>query len=948
MSLDNLTDCAMDVSDAFSKLREKVLSYEGGNELERTEGLNLINTTNLAFFDKFQISELFRLKGSFLIYLGGRSKANQLYCRAIQICPSYSKAWVSWGGLCASLGYEIEQEGKAKARGDSSQEIIAATAKKAGQYLAQGMGCYLEAIKWDTHELNRLLLPKCLWMLATDMDSEGVLCQTLDTRGVGLPPWVWLPWVSQLLTSLYRAEGKVAKNILGRIVAAHPQSLYFALRSFYLERRDIERASDSNSGSSSKQDHHSPSAAVGYAEVLMSTLRRAHPTLWASLEGILEELIVRFRPSPEEEFLATIAALLQRAETQLENQKYTSSATDEKSKQGDDAALASFEKTLRRVSTKFFRTHENIDIKTEDDRGKKVLDFVRRYKDKFERDFHIDGGDGDGRRQNRDSVDSGDDKEQRDSPEVAAGASATLKDGPVSKATEGTSLNDVHARLKKWKRSLERDISMSPQSFPLQQVSPPLSFFASEAPDLWPGACDANLAKGDSADDGDSNSRSSTNGTSVSAASTAAQMVAAAAAREGVGSHAGGGMAAVEIPGQYAPYQATALDSKPHPELHAKLIRFKSSVEISKRKYQLFRRLGMIGSDGRTHKFLLQFAIPYWTRSDERTAQFQYVSNAFMRKDPIAARKNISLQPTAVIAVAQRLRMTADHTSNRSIDDVYDSFCQDIGRDSQAASDYFHSEVVRLLGTKGESSEETHVPKKTIEKEVKLQVYEKICKDFVEADILLHYTQTSLGTPERSYQFRQSFSRHVAVNSLLQYAFAVVERTPARFIFNMLTGEMVSSDFRCDYNNQGFLEGAMLPYRMTRNIQQLIGPFLLQGLFIPSMGHAASAICEHNEDIPTLLCLLLRDDIVNWYTSKSSPRSDAKTRELEGQLMDRILKNSGLVHNRLKECAPSRAKQDGVDLNDKQPIDKRVRELFLKSTQPERLCMMPHGYEPWL
>ena len=121
LSLDNLTDCAMDVSDAFSKLREKILSYERGTELERTEGLNLINTTNLSFFDPYQISELFRLKGSFLTYLGGRSKANQLYCRAIQICPSYSKAWVSWGGLCSSLGYEIEQEGKAKAAKDSSQ-----------------------------------------------------------------------------------------------------------------------------------------------------------------------------------------------------------------------------------------------------------------------------------------------------------------------------------------------------------------------------------------------------------------------------------------------------------------------------------------------------------------------------------------------------------------------------------------------------------------------------------------------------------------------------------------------------------------------------------------------------------------------------------------------------------------------------------------------------------
>jgi transformation/transcription domain-associated protein len=77
--------------------------HNSESELERTGGLNLINTTNLSFFDDSQKGELFRLKGSFLQSLGGRSKANQAYCHAVQICPSYAKGWVSWGGLCKSL-----------------------------------------------------------------------------------------------------------------------------------------------------------------------------------------------------------------------------------------------------------------------------------------------------------------------------------------------------------------------------------------------------------------------------------------------------------------------------------------------------------------------------------------------------------------------------------------------------------------------------------------------------------------------------------------------------------------------------------------------------------------------------------------------------------------------------------------------------------------------------
>ena len=173
----------MDVTDAYLKLREQILLYNNpNNELERTGGLNLINTTNLSYFDASQKSELFRLKAIFLATLRRTSKSNQAYCHSVQICPSHTKSWISWGGLCSSLGSMTEKQAEqARAKGaDKTRESRSDSTKKVAQYLAQAMGCFIEAIQIDPSEKSRIHLPRCLWMLTKDGSSPGVLCQTLE------------------------------------------------------------------------------------------------------------------------------------------------------------------------------------------------------------------------------------------------------------------------------------------------------------------------------------------------------------------------------------------------------------------------------------------------------------------------------------------------------------------------------------------------------------------------------------------------------------------------------------------------------------------------------------------------------------------------------------------------------------------------------------------------
>mmetsp|Transcript_42172 Transcript_42172/g.63679 ORF Transcript_42172/g.63679 Transcript_42172/m.63679 type:complete len:1904 (+) Transcript_42172:2-5713(+) len=915
LSLNKLTDCAMDVSDAFSKLREQILSYyNSDSELERKGGLNLVNTTNLSFFDSYQKSELFRLKAGFLASLGGRSKANQAYCHAVQICPSYARAWGCWGVLCSSLATLTESATPS----DANKEVVATAAKKVAQYLAQAMGCYIETVQCDAHELNRNHLPACLWMLIKDGSTPGVLCQTLENRGHRLPPWVWLPWIPQLLTSLCRIEARAVKKILNSIVESHPQALYFALRAFFLERRDIERSRSSNSSSSYQQ--YSGHTAVKHSEDLMSTLRKAHPTLWSSLEAILEELIVRFRPSYEEELLATIAALLQRADSQLEHQKRDKIEASEENK---NAVLLNFMKTLSRVSAKFFRSPQGETASNaKDDRTRKTFEFKMRYKEAFEKDFLINSGGGTG----NESVESS-----------------------LSRQNRQLTLNEIIEKLKKWKLLLESKVSATPSSIPLQQASPSLSSFSCESPDLWSGACESRTSsncdgRGDSDIGVVQSSPSSSAVAATAAARSSAKAVAEAAEYEGGGGTFGGGSAAVEIPGQYVPNCTNVLDSKPCPELHAKLVRFESSLEVMRRNEQLVRRIGMVGSDGKTYRFLLQFAIPYWTRTDERTAQLHYLIAKLLRRDVMASRRHLSIKPSVVIPIAQRLRMTVDDRSHISLDDVYRAECESRKENCDAIPVFFQAEVRRILNERQEP-DLISTQKTEAERAVKLEVFKTICKDKVPKDFLHRHMQATLHGAEQLFQFRRSFTGELAANSLLQYAFGVVERSPTKFVLSVRDAQVLSPDFRFHYNT-GFLEGHAMPFRMTRNIEEFIGPFLLQGCFIPSFSSVASAIHSHKDEIEPAFSLLLRDDIISWYTSKSTARNDIKMQELERQLADRVDKNVIFVQDRIRQCTPQSGAFPKADQTE--TVDSSVRELLKAATSEQNLCMMSPVYQAWL
>lgn len=896
----------LNVSDAFFKLREQILMYYNlDSDTERHVGLNLINTTNLSFFDSSQKSELFRLKALFLSSLGGRSKANQAYCHSLQICQAHARAWESWGTLCSSLGAVAEKQlDQAPSAGDDASKDPKAIGKKVAQYLAQAMGCYLEAIQLNTSELNRIHLSKVLWMLTKDGAAPGVLCQTLENRGTQLPGWVWLPWLPQLLTGLCRPEGRAVKAILSGLAKSYTQAVYYSLRVFYLERRDVERSKGSPASS-----HQMTS--LMHVEELVSLLRRSHASLWSALESVLEELLVKFRPLHEEELLSPIVALLERAESQLGTFR----------KEDEESVAASIWKTIWKIAAKFFRPSEQASNRS-DERSKRTALFKQKYREDFESDFCV-----------------------------------SSCSGPTSPTTEGKaplSLDDFVAKLRVWKRKLEKNAY--PRSASLIESSPTLAAFAvADVPDLWPGSCDpkhsvADRHGSDKPSEKDiltaqSSASLSAASAAMSAALLAAKAVTAAAAREGYGGDYGGCSSFIEIPGQYPPNTAQWADCRPSPELHPKLLRFEQTVDIIRRSDQLVRRIGMVGSDGKTYRFIVQAAVPFMTRTDERTAQTSRILDMLLRKSVNCARANLSVQPLSVTPMAQRLRLVSEPDGRLSLEDVYRESCERKGLDPSELATRFNDAVAKAVN----AMDTIDIPKDELykrERAVKLEVFKSIST--LAADdsaAILRQVKDTMGTAELVYQFKRTFCQQWAANCLLQHGFCVAERTPSRVVLVKSTGCSLSPEFRISYNSQGYLDvTAPIPFRLTANLLNLIGFPLLSGHFVPSMANIAGAVREHKHDLSSVLRLLARDDLIAFYT-RSMPKSDIKTQEMEKQLADRVVKNAATIFSRISECAP---RSNIRDQDESHPIDKRVRDLIEAARSADNVCQMPSSYQGWL
>ncbi|KAG2042802.1 hypothetical protein BDR03DRAFT_1058663 [Suillus americanus] len=99
----------IEISEAFLKLREQArCHYQKPNDLQA--GLEVINNTNLMYFSNPQKAEFFTLKGMFHARSGRNDDANHSFGQAVQMDMSQAKAWAEWGRYSDRMFKEFPSE----------------------------------------------------------------------------------------------------------------------------------------------------------------------------------------------------------------------------------------------------------------------------------------------------------------------------------------------------------------------------------------------------------------------------------------------------------------------------------------------------------------------------------------------------------------------------------------------------------------------------------------------------------------------------------------------------------------------------------------------------------------------------------------------------------------------------------------------------------------------
>ncbi len=1087
-SLSRLYDTPhMDVSDAYTKLREQILmchpfmhapnasfaAHMGGGsssiglpvELTAAKtqqmlrgGLSLVNNTNLEYFNDTQRAELFRLKGTFLALLGRGEPANLAYSHAAQISHSYGKNWLAWGEYCHELF--------------SSTNILT--------YAQQGIGCYLQALKFcnatkkggkvegtaadgggkgdrghaktgttssdgSGGAVGRLVVARILHLLSFD-DEKKSLALTFEMYAKYLPAATWLPWISILLSGLVRNEAPQIRGILVIVGQKYPQALYYSLRAFLLERRESSAAaaaeaaqpSSSSVASSAAASSSSESgeakngmdveddqsntsktssgvasggAASGAARVgssagsthhaneLMSWLRRGHLGLVTDMENMLEEIILCFRPEPEEELLSAVHALLMKC-YQITHMSLT------------DPLPASMAPTLHRVYRKFF--HSGVITRSSKPSHKR---FIGMFRDAFERDFAT--------------------QDASLASDGAGGSSSLSGAKPMSSLT----LMDVVQRLRKWRHVLQTLVHRVPLRVPLAEVAPRLASLWNDY-DLPSSSWNAlGIAAALKSRNGTGTARgggllSSVGGGNAlvgggSSGDSTSLNALDLYGSSGTGGSTGAGYSArvaIEIPGQY--FKAATSSMAPRPELHTKLVRFGSYVHFESRAASLSRRLTMLGSDGKARHWLVQMTLTHITRRDERMAHMTMVLNDILARNPQTRRRHVSLGTLTVVPITPRMRLLEDDATFTTLHDVYESHCAAEGTDPDAELIFSREQLARIPkkptfpaksaaatapaapgaatsatptptgvasaaasttmeaggvagstggaekggtvvaavsagaasavaapGAAGAPASATSEASNTALLErhhaqlvlrEKLRIYTEICQR-VPDDLLSRHVHASLqGDAEALWALKRALAMQLATVSLLCHAFTAGDRSPQRFVFSKKTGRFVASEFRPVYRPEGQMEPSEdVPFRLTRNIMTLLSPLLVDGVFASSMATTALAVSEKSATLKPYLTLILRDDLMSWHASKMQPQTDAEQRRNEAQLAERVSKNVKHALDRVQTAAP-RLSHSGGRVHREHRVDHIAHRLIEAAAQPERLCQMNPTWMPWL
>lgn len=356
----------------------------------------------------------------------------------------------------------------------------------------------------------------------------------------------------------------------------------------------------------------------------------------------------------------------------------------------------------------------------------------------------------------------------------------------------------------------------------------------------------------------------------------------------------------IEIPGQY-------LLNKDNNTHFVKIERFLPTIDLARGTNACYKRMKIRGHDGSLHTFAVQFPAARHCRREECLFQlFRIFDDSLLKKVETRRRKIHFTLPIAV-PLSPHIRIINDDSRDVSMQKIYEDFCSKNGKNRDEPFIYTIEKLRAAF--------DPRLPKPDI-MSIRVEILSAIQTLLVPLTVLKNYFMDLYLNYEDFWLFRKQFTSQYASFIFTTYMMCVNTRQPQKIHVNRGSGSVWTSDMlpckiasksaSLDGSSGGrpaplFYNAEMVPFRLTPNIQELIGKSGLEGVLAIHVLAIARALTEPKLDLDQYLTIFVRDEVVLWCSQQDPPRpipQDSKLREI-------VMLNVELVIKRVLSMAHS-------------------------------------------
>lgn len=708
-------------------------------------------------------------------------------------------------------------------------------------YANNAISCYLQAAGLYKNGKTRKLLARILWLISLD-DSAGTLAQAFDNFRGEVPVWYWITFIPQLLTSLSHKEARLARQVLIRIAKSFPQALHFQLRTTkedfaakqrqFLELNRQNASRSSGSTGSSGENVKSTEASTETASTGDSESKKDE----SSTNGTKPEV----KPETSEDGAASGTKSETTAEASKEDSKLsqpsTTSAADTGSKAGSSAARQSWEH-VEEIMGILKTAYPLLALSLES-----LVDQInQRFKCTADEDAYRLGvallNDG-VQYLNR----LGNPRDDAKLPPVTEANITRFAETVLPKQIRAEFEKDLVVskpnletyiiKLRKWRDRLEDKLDRRFSEVNLENLCPHLSEFHHQK------------------------------------------------------------FEDIEIPGQY-------LLNKDNNSHFVKIERFLPTIDLARGTNACYKRLKIRGNDGSLHAFAVQFPAARHCRREECLFQLFRIFGDTLSKKVETRRRNIQFTLPIAVPLSPHIRIINDDSRDISMQKVYEDFCR---RNGKNRDEPFIYTIEKLR-----AAFDPRLPKPDI-MSIRVEILSAIQSLLVPSTVMKNFFIDLYPQFEDFWLFKKQFTSQYASFIFTTYMMCVNTRQPQKIHINRGSGDVWTSDMLpCKIGNKNasldgsqggrpaplFYNAEMVPFRLTPNIQKLIGETALEGVLSVYVLVIARALTEPESDLEQYLTLFVRDEVISWCTQQEPPRpvpQDNQLREIVRVNVELIIK----------------------------------------------------------